>query len=237
MSSSSTMIIIVLIAGAGGLCLSSSIGMGVAYWQNWLCDSLGSDFGNSCYVPPSTPPPGDTTPPSPPSTPTDDKKNDDKKKDDKKKDDKKDTNDNKSRLIKAYGWMLDNKGNAKSGSQSWATLYHKTCQHPVWRHDGYLTDMNIFKLASKDTCGGNGWRLSGGYNNYTIYVHRDGSGKPQALKGKYGFYDVSSNGEFRLKNKTENKWLTLDSCTAGKRLSTVSNKSRASKFKWNNGCI
>lgn len=230
--SQSSMMIIVLMAGVAALCISSSGALGMAYWQNWLCDSLGEDFGNSCPVKNAIPPPGDTTPPSPPSTPTDNDKKD--KKDDKKKDD---TNDNKKRLINAYGWMFDNKGNAKSGSKSWATLYHKTCQHPVWRHDGYLTDINIFKLASKDTCGGNGWRLSGSYNDYTIYVHRDSSNKPQALKGKYGFYDIASNGEFRLKNKTENKWLKLDSCTAGTRLTTVSSKSSASKFKWNNGCL
>jgi hypothetical protein len=70
------MMIVVLIAGVGGLCVSSSLAGGLAYSQNWLCDSLGENFGMDCTA---TPSPSDSSTPdeSSPPGPSDDK--DDKK--------------------------------------------------------------------------------------------------------------------------------------------------------------
>jgi len=229
------MMIIVLMAGVAALCISSSGALGMAYWQNWLCDSLGEEFGNSCPVKQAIPTGDESVPPAGDDTPSEDDNKDDDNKDDKKKND---TNDNKKRLIDAYGWMLDDKGKAKSGRSSWATLYHKSCKHPVWRDDwGSSLKENPFKIAPQESCGGTGWRLSGSYNNYKLNVHKDQSTKPVGLSGKYGFYDVASNGEFKLKNKTTGKWLKLSSCSAGEYLQFVSNISSASKFKFHDKCL
>ena len=230
---------IMMVVGVAAICCLSSAGAGVAYWQNWLCDSLGEEFGNSC---PKKPAPSAGDEPvdsgdgddSPSSSGDDDKDTKDDKKDDKKKDkkdDKKDdTNENKDNLIKKYDGMFESDGKAKSGPSTWRVFYHTSCKHPIWTSNGNMT------LA--ENCGGNGVRLGGSYNKYKIYAHAGGwkATDPKAFKDEFGFYDIDSKGHFKIKNRKTGKWLKLNSCTAGKALGTTSSKSNGSKFYFRDGC-
>jgi hypothetical protein len=74
------MMILVLLAGVGGLCVSSSLAGGLAYSQNWLCDSLGENFGMDCTAAPGAPSPSGDSSSVPPSN-SDDDSNDSNKKD------------------------------------------------------------------------------------------------------------------------------------------------------------
>ena len=220
------MMIMVLIGGVGLICILSS-GAGVlAYTQDWLCDSLGEDFGMNCNKDDDDDDDDDDD---------EEEEEEDKDKDkDKDKDDDDDKNDSKKRLLKAYDRIFDDKGAAKSGAKSWFTFYKDGCKKAVWREN---SDNNMMRLLKdSESCGGNAWRLKGEYNEYNLYVHKKNSNDPFKLNGSFGFYDVKSNGMFKLKNKSKDKWLKLKTCKGGQKLSYESSKSKGSWFIMNDGC-
>jgi hypothetical protein len=197
MGSSSSMIIIVMLVGVAALCFSSSAGMGVAYWQNWLCDSLGEDFGNDCKKKDddgdesSDPPPDDQTP--------SDSKDEDEDKD----------NSNMSKLRDKYSWLFNKSGSTKSRRFGMA-IDSGSCSG---KSLGVKTNDALAVMDSNDAkyCG---WKLSGKKDNYKLrFFGNNTKYYPKNFKSSNVAFNISSGNSFKIKaikGKNKGKYLNVN---------------------------
>jgi hypothetical protein len=214
MGSSSLMIIIVMLVGVAALCFSSSAGMGVAYWQNWLCDSLGEDFGNDCKKKDddgdesSDPPPDDQTPT--------DSKDEDKDKD----------NSNMKKLRDKYSWLFNKSGSTKSRTFG-ITIGSGPCSgKPI----GVKTDNALaVMLPATKYCG---WKLSGKKDDYKLrFLGNNTKYYPKNFKSSNVAFNMSSGDTFKIKaikGKNKGKYLNLD-------VIDCAGYGYTKQFQWKNG--